>query len=282
MLVALATMLLGGAGIAQAASKVSPAYDEFGVPTLIVNGTHAYATETAIENDGSPGEIQALAGSTFNVTVALTSPDIDHDIVSYVDLDLTCLGTGEQVVTSAVAVTVPGQPDPTNPAVPVYVNGAITIPSDCFHDGSYSFDGWVDANSGPAPDNMEASDGQFFQISADGTLPGPSLPVAGAVGVVALWRAVDPTELDVLRSKGSYEIPYGGTEGKYFFPTQAQAASFAQDMSAMKGVTYTVTSAQIDADALSGAEAGSALAEGGWYFIRSHLIESVELLKIFD
>src|SRR5882757_4655234 len=55
MLVALATMLLGGAGIAQAASKVSPAYDEFGVPTLIINGTHSFTTETAIENRSASG-----------------------------------------------------------------------------------------------------------------------------------------------------------------------------------------------------------------------------------
>ena len=129
---------------------------------------------------------------------------------------------------------------------------------------------------------MEASDGLFFQISADGTLAGPDLPVAGAAGIAALWRAVDPTELAALKSTGRYEIPYGGNEGKYFYPTQEQAEALAAKMAAKDQVPYTVTSAQVDNSLLANAWAGNIGGEGDYYYLRRSILEGVELVKIFE
>ncbi|MGL5830216.1 MAG: hypothetical protein ACRC0L_11695, partial [Angustibacter sp.] len=59
---------------------------------------------------------------------------------------------------------------------------------------------------------------------------GPSISVSDAAvaanagdDVARLYRAVDPAELKDIAGTGVYRSAPGGTEGKYFFPTKAQA-----------------------------------------------------------
>jgi len=78
------------------------------------------------------------------------------------------------------------------------------------------------------------------------------LKSGGDPGVVQLIRAVEPGELQDILNTGVYRTPLGGVEGKYFFPTKAQAENFANMAAKYKQGPYCITSGCIPAGALEG------------------------------
>jgi hypothetical protein len=253
------------------------------VPHLTVEGTHfGTASIDNLHNESPPQDMVLLPDSVLHLRVALTNPNEQDSFTTYVYFEIDCNGAGK-TTTPYTAVTIPGQPDPSNPPPPVYVDATLAMPSGCSYDQYAAFDGviWATTATSPNPADDQSSDPRFFKISADGTLPGATLPSWGAAGVIALWRAVDSTELAALKAEGRYTLA-AGLEGKYFFPTQEQAQNFAE-LAANRGWgSYTITSAQIPASSLAGAETGSAAGEGAFYFIRSGLLDAVELLRIIE
>jgi RHS repeat-associated protein len=93
--------------------------------------------------------------------------------------------------------------------------------------------------------------------------------VAATTGAVeaatTLYRAVEPGELaDIQASGGMYRVPAGIGNGKYFYPTQEQAANFAN---LNPGRSYTITSTQFLNSILSQSWSGAIAGEGPAYFI---------------
>jgi hypothetical protein len=112
-----------------------------------------------------------------------------------------------------------------------------------------------------------------YGILAAAVIPSPIEPEAAAVrateeavqGGTTLYRAVEPGELaDIQASGGAYRVPEGIGNGKYFYPTQEQAANFSN---LNPGRSYTITSAQFPNSILSQSWSGRIAGEGPPYFI---------------
>lgn len=90
--------------------------------------------------------------------------------------------------------------------------------------------------------------------------------------VTRLYRAVDPDELKDIVGTGVYRSAPGGTEGKYFFPTKAQAENFSNLMGKTGTGPYCITSGCIPRSTLNGIETISPAGEGTAYFIPQNLL----------
>lgn len=87
-----------------------------------------------------------------------------------------------------------------------------------------------------------------------------------------LYRAVDPAELKDLVGTGVYRSAPGGTEGKYFFPTKAQAENFSNLMGKTGTGPYCITSGCIPRSTLSGIQTIHPAGEGTAYFIPRNVL----------
>ena len=83
-------------------------------------------------------------------------------------------------------------------------------------------------------------------------------------GGTTLFRAVESGELSDIEASGAYRVPEGIGNGKYFYPTEEQAANFAR---LNPGRSYTLTSAQFPEHVLGASYYGSAAGEGNFFFI---------------
>lgn len=84
-----------------------------------------------------------------------------------------------------------------------------------------------------------------------------------------IFRIVGPEEAADIAETGAYHNPYG-LEGKYFFPTQAQAENLAGMFAkAGMGGPYTLTSGLVAHSVLAAAEEVNAAGEGLAFFLRS-------------
>jgi len=79
-----------------------------------------------------------------------------------------------------------------------------------------------------------------------------------------LFRAVEPGELSDIQASGAYRVPEGIGGGKYFYPTQEQAANFAR---LNPGRSYTLTSSQFPEDVFGASWHDTIGGEGPAHFI---------------
>jgi hypothetical protein len=92
----------------------------------------------------------------------------------------------------------------------------------------------------------------------------------GSEELTMLYRAVDKTELKDILGTGVYRAPEGTVEGKYFFPTKAQAERFIA-MSKGRG-PMCITSGCFPTSALKGVDTIHPVSEGTAYFIPTKLL----------
>lgn len=124
---------------------------------------------------------------------------------------------------------------------------------------------------GEPPEHIAA--GQRLGEEPAGVVLVPATGVAANAGagagddVTRLYRAVEPDELADIMGTGVYRTPAGGAEGKYFFPTQAQAENFASMMSKGGRGPYCITSGCIPTSALQNVDRISPAGEGTAYFV---------------
>ncbi|MGH7743735.1 MAG: hypothetical protein ACREQ5_02795 [Candidatus Dormibacteria bacterium] len=85
-------------------------------------------------------------------------------------------------------------------------------------------------------------------------------------GSALIHTAVEPGELADISSSGAYRVPEGIGNGKYFYPTQEQAANFAR---LNPGRSYTLTSGEFSNDVLAQSWNETIAREGSAYFIPS-------------
>jgi hypothetical protein len=90
-----------------------------------------------------------------------------------------------------------------------------------------------------------------------------------------LFRSVEPGELADLVGSGQFRT-IAGQEGKYFFPTQQQAAAFDDIISGQAAVT----SGRIDSSLLSGVEQITISGEGAAWFIPEELLPYIDDIVI--
>jgi hypothetical protein len=105
----------------------------------------------------------------------------------------------------------------------------------------------------------------------DQTAVGSSVAAEGASEAAPLFRAVESDELADLVGSGQYRT-IAGQEGKYFFPTEAQAENFAELMSKGGHGPFCITSGCIDSSLLSGVEQIPIAGEGPAWFIPEELL----------
>ena len=93
--------------------------------------------------------------------------------------------------------------------------------------------------------------------------------------LVDVWRTVGPDEAADIAATGAYRVQPGG-EGKYFFPTQAQAENLANmyNKAGWPG-PQTITRGQVPQSVLSRAEGVNAGTEGPGWFVRSPDVPSI-------
>lgn len=96
-------------------------------------------------------------------------------------------------------------------------------------------------------------------------IPGEDTALAAEEGIT-LFRAVEPGELADINATATYRVPEGMGEGKYFYPTQEQAANFAR---LNPGRSYTLTSSTFPNSVLEGSYSGTVSGEGTIRFIPS-------------
>lgn len=107
--------------------------------------------------------------------------------------------------------------------------------------------------------------------------------VAGAIGegivtteqTVTLFRAVDATELQSIRSTGSFLPSPNGTEYKGFFFSQQSAEQFGAQQAAMGGPETSVVSGTAPADLVNSSPAHSAATEGPGVLIHNDNLPQV-------
>ena len=87
-------------------------------------------------------------------------------------------------------------------------------------------------------------------------------------GKTEIWRAVEPDELADLIGSGKYR-PGPGNEGKYFFPTKAQAKNLADNI--LPGTKFCITSGCIDSSVLAKIDKIYPAGEGQAWFIPNEL-----------
>jgi RHS repeat-associated protein len=85
-----------------------------------------------------------------------------------------------------------------------------------------------------------------------------------AEGGTTLFRAVEAGELADIETTGTYRMTEGIGNGKYFYPSQAQAANFA---TLNAGRSYTLTSADFSTSILSQSWTGTIAGEGSAFVI---------------
>lgn len=107
---------------------------------------------------------------------------------------------------------------------------------------------------------------------AFGRMRGGSVAANAGDDVTRLYRAVDPAELKDIVGTGVYRSAPGGTEGKYFFPTKAQAENFSNLMGKTGTGPYCITSGCIPRSTLNGIETISPAGEGTAYFIPQNVL----------
>jgi hypothetical protein len=252
-------------GAANASSSSGP----YGFPkyAAIMTGGASVTTDQ-VQSDTAPSNYTVEPGQTINVEGGLANSTHSAQTVA-AQFEITCYTATYQEVDvygPSVTVTVPGDPAIVpGDNVMQRVEGTITVPSNCAHDAILSDDGWL---SFAATQNGQTGTQVAF-LTMGSTLPGPGLPPVGAAGVITLYRAVDSTELSAIEANGNkFSLPPGGVEGKYFYPTEAQAESLAQLYESQGYGTYTVTSATVDESALAtSADSISIAGEGDAYFL---------------
>lgn len=116
--------------------------------------------------------------------------------------------------------------------------------------------------------------GQRLGNEPAGVVTAVATGVAANAGddVTRLYRAVDLDELKDIVGTGVYRSAPGGTEGKYFFPTKAQAENFSNLMGKTGTGPYCITSGCIPRSTLNGIETISPAGEGTAYFIPQNLL----------
>ena len=109
--------------------------------------------------------------------------------------------------------------------------------------------------------------GEEFALFGEEFVEGAAIEELGAEDVgTTLFRAVEPGELSDIEASGVYRVPEGMAEGKYFYPTEEQAANFAR---MNPGREYTLTHSQFPSGVLKGSWYGTIGGEGPAYFIPS-------------
>jgi hypothetical protein len=88
-----------------------------------------------------------------------------------------------------------------------------------------------------------------------------------------IWRAIEPDELKDLLGSGQYR-PGPGNEGKYFFPTKAQAEVLAKEI--LPGRQFCITSGCIDSSVLGKIEKIYPAGEGQAWFIPNDLLPFIK------
>jgi hypothetical protein len=261
----LACTALASPGIASAST--SPSQQAYPAYAAVMTGGASVTTDQ-VQSDALPPNFTVIPGQALNVEGGLTnSTDTAQTVTAQFQIECyTAAYQSVDVYGPSIAVTIPGDPSIV-PGVDVMqkVEGTITVPSSCAHDAALPDDGFVAFNVSQY--GMSAAQDTFLTIGS--TLPGPGLPAVGAAGVVTLYRAVDSTELSAIEANGNrYSLPAGGPEGKYFYPTQAQAESLASLYESQGYGTYTITSATVDESALAtSADSISIAGEGDAYFL---------------
>ena len=262
---ALTCLSLASPGIASASTP--PSQQAYPAYAAVMTGG-ASVTTGQVQSGALPSNFTAIPGQALNVEGGLTNSTDSAQAVT-VQFQVECYTAAYQSVDvygPSLTVTVPGDPSIV-PGVEVMqkVEGTITVPSDCAHVAALPDDGFLAFNVSQY--GMSAATDTFLTMGS--TLPGPGLPAVGAAGVVTLYRAVDSAELSAIEASGNqYSLPPGGPEGKYFYPTQAQAESLASLYESQGYGTYTVTSATVDESVLAtSADSISIAGEGDAYFL---------------
>jgi hypothetical protein len=98
-----------------------------------------------------------------------------------------------------------------------------------------------------------------------------------AGGKTEIWRAVEPDELADLIGSGKYR-PGPGNEGKYFFPTKAQAKNLADNI--LPGRKFCITSGCIDSSVLAKIDKIYPAGEGQAWFIPNELLPYIDNIVI--
>jgi len=89
----------------------------------------------------------------------------------------------------------------------------------------------------------------------------------GASGGTQLFRVTGPDETADINATGGYRVPEGGTEGKYFYPTEEQANAMAGKMAAQGYPSpLSLTSGYASPDVLGGFDSIAPAGEGPAYF----------------
>lgn len=96
-------------------------------------------------------------------------------------------------------------------------------------------------------------------------------------GKTEIWRAVEPDELADLIGSGKYR-PGPGNEGKYFFPTKAQAKNLADNI--LPGRKFCITSGCIDSSVLAKIDKIYPAGEGQAWFIPNELLPYIDDIVI--
>ena len=96
-------------------------------------------------------------------------------------------------------------------------------------------------------------------------------------GKTEVWRAVEPEELADLIGSGKYR-PGPGNEGKYFFPTKAQAKNLADNI--LPGRKFCITSGCIDSSVLAKIDKIYPAGEGQAWFIPNELLPYIDNIVI--
>ena len=149
---------------------------------------------------------------------------------------------------------------PTGAFVDVHENeGAVARPP--------AFSGVREWSAPPAVEVQAAfttPSGSFFATEA-----------ASGASRTQLFRSVEPGELADLVGSGQFRT-IAGQEGKYFFPTQQQAAAFDDIISGQAAVT----SGRINLSLLSGVEQITISGEGSAWFIPEELLPYIDDIVI--
>jgi hypothetical protein len=98
-----------------------------------------------------------------------------------------------------------------------------------------------------------------------------------AGGKTEIWRAVEPDELADLIGSGKYR-PGPGNEGKYFFPTKAQAKNLADNI--LPGRKFCITSGCIDSSVLAKIDKIYPAGEGQAWFIPNELLPYIDNIVV--
>jgi hypothetical protein len=96
-------------------------------------------------------------------------------------------------------------------------------------------------------------------------------------GKTEIWRAVEPDELADLIGSGKYR-PGPGNEGKYFFPTKAQAKNLADNI--LPGRKFCITSGCIDSSVLAKIDKIYPAGEGQAWFIPNELLPYIDNIVV--